>query len=148
MAVRTDPLVIPLAVRDTINQNAIKGANGHKVGKLVSPLRDMGRQFFRAHFGPGFSKQNPAFQHVHVRAMVQWPDNILRDTMNWYPTGKALVDGFTDGGLVTDDNYRHLVGPHLFTDDVLSGKRGLCLFRFYFTEWTPEHERRSRPDTA
>ncbi len=35
------------------------------------------------------------------------------DPSNLYPTIKAIIDGLTDYGLVEDDDYRHVDGPHM-----------------------------------
>lgn len=35
------------------------------------------------------------------------------DPSNLYPTVKAIVDGLMDYGLLPDDDYRYLDGPHL-----------------------------------
>ena len=50
---------------------------------------------------------------VHITAHV-WKKRAGRyDVGNLYPTVKACVDGFVDGGILVDDSNAHVIGPDL-----------------------------------
>lgn len=55
----------------------------------------------------------PHHERAHCTVTIHWPDHRRRDAHNYYPTVKALIDGLVDGGLLPDDNDRHLIGPDL-----------------------------------
>lgn len=65
----------------------------------------------------------PKLQHVHLVAVLRFPDNRRRDPHNYYPTLKALVDGLVDYGLVPDDSHQYLVGPDIRQGPVLTDRR-------------------------
>lgn len=50
---------------------------------------------------------------VHVTAYIRWRDRRRRDPANWYPSVKALIDGFTDAGVWPDDDSGHVIGPDM-----------------------------------
>ena len=53
--------------------------------------------------------QPPVECHVYIyRAR-----NGRYDPGNYYPTAKAILDGIVDAGVMTDDSYEYLDGPHL-----------------------------------
>ncbi|MFD1836241.1 hypothetical protein ACFSDA_14315 [Brachybacterium rhamnosum] len=46
------------------------------------------------------------------------------DPANLYPTAKALVDGLRDARVLTDDDWKHVDGPHLHHGGVDPSLRG------------------------
>lgn len=76
--------------------------------------------------------RNRRFERVQIDVHVGWPDKRRRDVANLHPTFKALVDGFTDAGMVKDDNDTHVRGP--FLHPYLAGEKGAYVLRFEFTE--------------
>lgn len=52
-------------------------------------------------------------EYVEIHAWVYKAKAGRYDPANLYPTMKAIVDGFTDYGLITDDDYKHVDGPHM-----------------------------------
>lgn len=55
--------------------------------------------------------QNIPFITIH--ATIYKPRPGRYDPTNLYPTIKAIIDGLTDYGLIEDDDYKHLDGPHM-----------------------------------
>lgn len=52
----------------------------------------------------------PPLGQVRIVVEYQPPSNgRRRDAANWAPTGKALIDGLRDAGVIADDNSRQLV---------------------------------------
>lgn len=56
-------------------------------------------------------RRKPALEKVRVVVTFFWPDVRRRDPGNWSLTSKAIVDGLVDGGLVADDDMKHVIGP-------------------------------------
>lgn len=52
-------------------------------------------------------------QRAHIVIHVGFPDGRKRDINNYQLTGKAIIDGLVDYGLLPDDNDAHLVGPDM-----------------------------------
>lgn len=50
---------------------------------------------------------------VHITVTFAWPDRRRRDIANLAPTVKAIVDGLVDGGLIPDDDDKHVLGPDI-----------------------------------
>lgn len=50
---------------------------------------------------------------AQVTVIVSWTDRHRRDPANWHPTGKALLDGLVDAGLLPDDDATRVVGPDM-----------------------------------
>lgn len=50
---------------------------------------------------------------VHITVTFAWPDRRRRDVGNLAPTVKAIVDGLVDGGLLPDDDDKHVLGPDI-----------------------------------
>lgn len=48
---------------------------------------------------------------LRLVAWLRFPDARRRDPHNYMPTLKAMVDGFVDAGVLTDDDKHHLQGP-------------------------------------
>lgn len=62
----------------------------------------------------------PHLQRVHIVAELRFRDRRRRDPHNYYPTLKALVDGFVDFGLIPDDSHQYLVGPDIRGSELTS----------------------------
>ena len=73
--------------------------------------------------------------HAHCFCYLSFSDNRRRDANNYWPTAKAVIDGFVDAGLLPDDDHLHLVGPDMRIDKS-HGTRGIVKLRFEFTEIT------------
>jgi len=76
-------------------------------------------------------------QRAHLTVTVSWPDGRRRDVHNLLPTIKGHIDGMvTDGGLLPDDDDKHLIGPDLRVSDerAISGTVRLV---YVFEEVTP-----------
>jgi hypothetical protein len=50
-------------------------------------------------------------ERLRLVAWLRFPDARRRDPHNYMPTLKAMVDGFVDAGVLTDDDKHHLQGP-------------------------------------
>lgn len=104
--------------------------------KSIALLREQGGWLARQHH----TGRAPLFPgRSLVQVWLAFPDRIDRDTANWYPTIKAMVDGFTDGCLWPDDKDKHVIGPHLWPADRLSAKR-VVEMRYVITEIDPRPE--------
>jgi len=62
-----------------------------------------------------------------VRVRIYPPSNRRFDPPNFYPSAKALIDGFTDAGLWDDDNWRTIQCMSFVHGGTLSGKRGVWI---------------------
>lgn len=58
-------------------------------------------------------RYGPMEAPVRVVVWLYWPDRRRRDTGNYALTGKAIVDGLVDGGLIPDDNDARVLGPDM-----------------------------------
>lgn len=67
-----------------------------------------------------------------VTAHIGYPRAGRADPANAYPTVKALIDGFVDAGVWSDDDHTHVIGP-MFRRDKPSGAPGVHTIRFTFT---------------
>ena len=58
--------------------------------------------------------ERPAYtEPVRIWCEIWKPRANRYDPGNLYPTAKACVDGFRDAGLLVDDDWRHVEGPHM-----------------------------------
>lgn len=92
---------------ELININSTRGGHFRVKGPKVKALRDAGRT---AALDGSIPRMNLARIVCHVtrgRLDDRW------DPANWYPSAKAVVDGFTDAGLWPDDSIRHVIGPDM-----------------------------------
>ena len=55
----------------------------------------------------------PHLERAHILMHIGFADKRRRDVHNFYLTGKAIVDGLVDAGVLPDDNDAHLVGPDM-----------------------------------
>lgn len=73
--------------------------------KITRFLRELakyeGSNTLKDWYGLPFSKD----KLCKVRVVIFPPKNYSYDPPNWSPTSKALLDGLTDAGFWTDDNY-------------------------------------------
>lgn len=60
---------------------------------------------------------------VSIRAHMQWADSRVRDSSNWFPTIKAMVDGLVDAGVLPADDDRWV--RHTGMGVTLPPQRGL-----------------------
>lgn len=70
--------------------------------KITKMLRYLARSDIRAEDKNAFSEEKPC----EVVVTIYSPTRRRLDPPNFYPTVKALIDGYTDGGLWKDDNYK------------------------------------------
>lgn len=66
-----------------------------------------------AHLHARAAKLPAVTSRVHITVTVAFPDNRHRDIGNWYPTGKAIVDGLRDAAVLEDDDDTRITGPDL-----------------------------------
>lgn len=50
---------------------------------------------------------------VKITIALYWPDRRVRDSNNYAQTGKAIVDGFVQSGLLSDDRDSLVIGPDM-----------------------------------
>lgn len=50
-------------------------------------------------------------RRVFIVAKVFKPVDNRYDPMNFYPTGKAVVDAIVARGILADDDWKHVLGP-------------------------------------
>lgn len=55
----------------------------------------------------------PYDRPVRITAHVWKPRGGRYDPGNLYPTAKACLDGIVDAGLLTDDDWKHVIGPDM-----------------------------------
>ncbi len=96
MTATTFRLVLPTS--ELINLNAERSMNRFTRARLVRPIRDATRALAAG--------QPPVTGPVDVEARFQWADARVRDTSNWLPTVKAMVDGLVDAGVLPRDDDR------------------------------------------
>ena len=74
-----------------------------KKARIVRDLRTAG-------WACAVNAKVPRLDRVRVTVVYQPPTaSRARDAGNWAPTGKALIDGLRDAGVLPDDNSRHVV---------------------------------------
>jgi hypothetical protein len=73
--------------------------------KLTAAWRDAGHRAGRG--------LRPETGPVTIWASVWKPIANRYDPQNLYGTGKAVVDGFRDAGILVDDDWRHVAGPFM-----------------------------------
>ena len=74
----------------------------HVKAQITSYLRRQPHELYVNTFDdmPRFNTENPCIVTINVKP----PTRRRMDAPNWYPTVKALVDGFVDLGYLSDDN--------------------------------------------
>lgn len=99
----------PIILEFELNRKQMISANDRlhfqKKAKLTHFLRELakhkGSDVLRDYFRLPFSEEKPC----NVRVITFSPTARIYDPPNWSPTSKALLDGLTDAGFWTDDNY-------------------------------------------
>lgn len=125
MMLHNPPLTIVATVPMVDALNANKGGHWGSTSPKVKVLREQGGWLMREkHKG-----RNHYFERCHINVRVLFPNKDRnRDTMNYYPTSKAHVDGFIDAKLAANDHEGIVIGPHLWPTRELSGIRGVAKF--------------------
>lgn len=137
MMLHNPPLTIVATVPMADLLNANKGGHWTKSSPKVKALREAGGWLMREkHKG-----RNPYFERCHINVRVLFPDKSRdRDTMNYYPTSKAHVDGFIDAKLAINDHEGIVIGPHLWPTAELSGMPGFAKFIYTITHLDSTYE--------
>lgn len=55
----------------------------------------------------------PHMERAQVTIYVHKTHRRKFDAHNYYPTGKAIVDGLVDAGVFSDDDNAHVIGPDM-----------------------------------
>jgi hypothetical protein len=134
LELRTVTLQTRITTGNALNINQERKMGFRARARIIKLLREQGGWLGRStHRG-----RDPLFQRCQVDVHLSWSTKRDRDTANWYPMAKAMVDGFTDACLWTDDNYKHVKGPFLHHDKDAQAPAGMVLVRFELTELPPE----------
>lgn len=68
------------------------------------------------------AKSIPAMQKAEIHCYITKPTKRIYDPANLAPTAKAIIDGLVENyGLLPNDNYHYLDGPHLHHHTVQPG---------------------------
>ena len=94
-------------VFELININRTKESHYRVKGPKVKALRAAGKAAALECAIPHMTRARVICHVTRHRLGDRW------DPANWYPSAKAVVDGFTDAGLWPDDSVRHVLGPDL-----------------------------------
>lgn len=93
-----------------VPQSTVLTSNQRQHWTVSSPstkaLRMLGRNL-------GARCLDPVSGLVAIDVHVWKPTRVRYDPANLYPTAKALVDGLRDAGILAEDDWRHVDGPHL-----------------------------------
>lgn len=89
-------LVLPLA--ELMNLNAERTMHYQTRSRRVHAIREATRSVA--------ADAAPVDGPVAIEARFQWADARARDTSNWFPTVKAMVDGLVDAGVLPRDDDR------------------------------------------
>lgn len=96
MSAREFRLILPLG--ELMNLNAERTMHHQTRSRRVRAIRKAAY-----HLADG---AEPLHCPVAIEARFQWADARARDTSNWFPTVKAMVDGLVDAGLIPRDDDR------------------------------------------
>lgn len=55
----------------------------------------------------------PTIPSCRIVCELRFADKRVRDGGNWYPTGKAVVDGLRDAKVLIDDDSTRVIGPDM-----------------------------------
>ena len=78
-------------------------------GQKVKKLRELSCKAVQDRFGSLKKAKFNSKKQCGVTLTVFYPTNRRSDPDNLQPTLKALLDGFTDSGLLTDDNHQVVI---------------------------------------
>lgn len=118
-AFRSTATTITMSIPKHLVMNANHRLNRWRKAEKTDELRQ------RAGWAARASKIK--LDRAHLTVHVHWPDNRRRDEANLAPTTKAIIDGFVDGGLLPDDDRKHLIGPDYRPADPITGPHGVVL---------------------
>jgi hypothetical protein len=107
-----------------LTSNALRSVHPQMRAKITRAWRYAAKQSLRDSYPTGIR-----FNRLHVTSTFIKPFHNRYDAANLYPTSKACVDGFVDGGLLPDDDNRYLVGPDPRAGEPSPGNPGV-LFTF------------------
>lgn len=125
--------------------NANDRRNRYAQGRKVKELRTM------AAWAKLAQARTVRFDRAHCAGVIHFATRSRnRDTHNWMPTIKAIVDGLVSGaaprpkgagpwpnGILPDDNSQHLTGPDLREAQDPTLKPGALRIELTFTQETP-----------
>lgn len=111
---QTVDVKVPASVVLSSNDRRHWGGTGARVKQLRTLGRLAGRSMFPV----------PASMRVRVDVAVWKGRRTHYDPANLYPSAKAIVDGMRDAGVLTDDDWRHVDGPHMHHGGVNQALRG------------------------
>lgn len=97
-------LVLPLGERKWINAN--RRLFFMERSRRTKAWRDYTR--VRA-----IAAQIPHLPGGRVVCELRFADSRRRDSANWAPTAKAIVDGLVDAGVFPDDSHKFVAGPDM-----------------------------------
>jgi len=109
------PVVKPVRKRKTgklFQRTALLNSNDRDHWRVTHPIKAGWRaNAAAAAEGAGLPR---GLGRVEVTGLVVKPRAGTYDAQNFYPTAKAVVDGFIDHGMCVDDSNEFVVGPFLF----------------------------------
>ena len=98
MTPATFRLILPTS--ELVNLNAERSMHPKARARLVKPIREATRDLAAGH--------EQITGRVIIAARFQWADARIRDSSNWAPTVKAMVDGLVDAGVLPGDDDRYI----------------------------------------
>lgn len=109
------PVVNPVRKRRTgkvFQRTALLNANDRDHWRVVSPIRAGWRE--NAAAAAAEAGLPTGLGRVEITGLVVKPRAGTYDAQNFYPTAKAVVDGFVDHGMCVDDSNEFVEGPFLY----------------------------------
>lgn len=109
---------VPMSM--ALNSNKLNNTHHHTRAPITAELLEMGKLHMRNVLGAHRGHNPPPYmERALVTVTVAWHDRTRRDSHNFMPMMKPLIDGFVKAGLIEDDRDRHLIGPHIIPADKL-----------------------------
>jgi hypothetical protein len=108
------PVIKPVRKRKTgklFQRTPFLNSNDRDHWRVTSPIRAEWRRL-AAEAAAGALPQG--LGRVEITGLIVKPRAGTYDAQNYYPTAKAIVDGFIDHGLCADDSNEYVAGPFLF----------------------------------
>jgi len=81
------------------------------------------REWRKAAHWAAKAERLPHLHRAHIIATLHFTDRRRRDSGNYYPTLKAIVDGLVDHGLLDDDSHQYLIGPDVRMGEPMTPSR-------------------------